>query len=249
MNESVNTIIHNNIAEIIFYNPKGNSLTSDILKELKTAFDFLAKNDDVKLIVLKSYGSGAFCGGASLNEFLSIKDLKCAENYFQNFADLFQSMILCSKFIIARVHGKAVGGGVGLISACDYVISSNMADIRLSELAIGIGPFVISPLVEKRIGNSAFKSLTINYEWHSAKWAFDKGLYDELTEINELDERIKLLTDKLVLGSSEAMENLKKIFWNDQNKIFALLEERVLISAKLLLSSHTQKYLKNIFNN
>lgn len=249
MNESVNTVISNNVAEITFYNSKANSLTSGILKELKIAFDAVSKDTEVKTIILKSKGTAAFCGGASLTEFLSIKTLEEAELYFQHFATLFKSMIQCPKFIIARVHGKTVGGGVGLISACDYVISSISADVRLSELAIGIGPFVISPMIENKIGNSAFKSLTINYDWHSAAWALSKNLFDELAAPDEIDDKIKILADKLVIGNPEAMGNLKKIFWNDKDNIFAQLDERAKLSAKLVLSAHTKKYLGRLKNS
>ncbi|NCT47729.1 MAG: enoyl-CoA hydratase [Ignavibacteriales bacterium CG_4_9_14_3_um_filter_34_10] len=241
----VETTINNNIAEVSFFHPKGNSLNSIILKELAITFKALSVNAEIKVIVLRSNGDGAFCGGASISEMLTIKDYKSAENYFNCFSDLLQSMISCPKFILARVHGKVVGGGIGLISACDYVIASLTSEVRLSELAIGIGPFVISPAVAKRIGNSAFKSLTINYDWHTANWALSKSLFDEICKTrSELDEAINQLAQKMTLGNSEAIVEMKKIFWNDSEQIFVQLKERAHLSAKLLLSEFTQNHLK-----
>lgn len=245
--EKVTIVINNGIGEISFFNPKGNSLSSAILKDLTNAFDSLSINNDVKLILLKSFGTGAFCGGASLNEMKEIKEFSVAQNYFLSFANLINSMIQNNKMILCRVHGKVVGGGVGIISACDFVIANTLADVRLSEFAIGIGPFVISPVLEKRLGNSAFKTLTLDYDWHTAEWAYSKGLYDKIVQNNsELDESIKLMSDKISGGNLETTKELKKIFWSDAEFLFDKMKERAEQSSRLLISDYTQKKLNNL---
>lgn len=244
--EKVEVLIKNGIGEISFFNPKGNSLNSKILKGLTASFDELSKNDEVKLIVLKSLGEGAFCGGAAINEMKDLNEYSHAEKYFLNFSDLIKSIITNTKLIICRVHGKVVGGGVGLISACDFVIANNLAEVRLSEFAIGIGPFVISPVLEKRMGNSALKSLTLDYDWHSAEWAYNKGLYDKIVNNNsDLDKVVNEHIAKISQGNSETASELKKIFWSDANSIIQTMNKRAEQSARLLISEHTQNQLNN----
>jgi len=247
--EKVEIVIKDGIGEITFFNPKGNSLNSNILSELTIAFNSLSKNDDAKVIVLKSFGASAFCGGAAINEMMKINELSIAEKYFLNFSKLLKSMILNNKIIVCKVQGKVVGGGIGLVSACDFVVADSSASVKLSEFAIGIGPFAISPVVEKRLGNTAFKALTLDYDWHNAEWALGKGLYDKVVErTSELEMVVAEQALKISVGNIETAAELKKIFWSDSQKIIEQMNERAKLSARLLISEQTQQRLAKIFS-
>src|ERR1044071_2629580 len=171
----------NGIGTITFFHPQSNSMPGTQLRNLAAEVEKLGKDNNVKVIVLKSEGEKAFCAGASFDELISIKDIETGLKFFSGFAMVINAMRKAPKFVIARVQGKAVGGGVGIASAADYTFAVEGASVKLSELAVGIGPFVVGPAVERKIGKSAFCQLTIDAtEWHSAQWAKEKGLYAEI---------------------------------------------------------------------
>ena len=198
-------------------------------------------NNDVKVILLKSSGDRAFCAGASFDELISIKDLDEGRIFFSGFSSVINACRKCPKLIIGRVQGKAVGGGVGVASAVDYCFATENADVKLSELAVGIGPFVVGPAVERKIGTSAMSMLAINAtEWRSARWAKENGLYAEIFEsAEEMDQRINELATTLANSNPEAMALLKKVFWEGTEHWDELLSERALLSGKLVLSDFT----------
>lgn len=233
--------INEGIATITFGHPLSNSLPGKILKKLADTITELGKNEEAKVIILKSEGERAFCAGASFDELISIKDLETGKNFFMGFANVINACRKCPKFIIGRVQGKAVGGGVGLASAVDFCYATKYAEVKLSELAIGIGPFVVGPAVERKIGASGMSQLAINAtEWRGAKWAREKGLYADVFEtIEEMDEDIKILAKKLAKSNPEAMALLKQTFWKGTEDWDLLLEERAAMSGKLVLSEFT----------
>ena len=238
---SVEYTINHHIATIEFGHPLSNSLPGKILGKLAETITELGNNDDVRVIVLKSMGEKAFCAGASFDELISIKDLETGKQFFSGFAKVINACRTCPKFIIGRVQGKAVGGGVGVASAVDYCLATKHAEVKLSELAVGIGPFVVGPAVERKIGLSAMSELAINAtEWRSAKWAKHKGLYSEIFDsIEELDTEVEKLANKLAQSNPEAMSMLKKIFWEGTDHWDQLLSERAGMSGKLVLSEFT----------
>lgn len=233
--------INEGIATITFGHPLSNSLPGKILKKLADTITELGKNEEAKVIILKSEGERTFCAGASFDELISIKDLETGKNFFMGFANVINACRKCPKFIIGRVQGKAVGGGVGLASAVDFCYATKYAEVKLSELAIGIGPFVVGPAVERKIGASGMNQLAINAtEWRGAKWAREKGLYADVFEtIEEMDEDIKILAKKLAKSNPEAMALLKQTFWKGTEDWDLLLEERAAMSGKLVLSDFT----------
>lgn len=241
MNGYVNTAIENNIATITFFHPQSNSLPGAILYKLADEITKVGNDANAKVIVLKSDGQGAFCAGASFDELISIKDFETGKQFFSGFAMVINAIRKAPKFIIARVQGKAVGGGVGLAAAADYTLALDTAAIKLSELAVGIGPFVVGPAVERKVGPSAFTALAINAtEWQSAKWAEEKGLYvNTYTTVDELDAAIATLAKKLSQSSPEAMTMLKKVFWEGTENWDTLLIQRAEMSGKLVLSDFT----------
>lgn len=240
---SVTTSVENGIARIEFYHPKGNSLPGLLLEKLTNAINELSNNPDAKVIVLQSKG-GAFCAGASFDELILLDNFDSAKKFFLGFANVILAMVRCPKFIIGRIHGKAVGGGVGLVSACDYSIACDSAAVRLSELALGVGPSVIGPAVERKLGKGAFTSMTIDQDWHAAEWAYHKGLYSKVVSAENLDQDIELLANKLALNSPEAMRKLKAMFWEDAKYWDELLDMRAEISGRLVLSDFTKNYIK-----
>lgn len=238
---SVSQRIDAGIGRIEFFHPMSNSLPGKLLAELTQAITQMGENNEVKVIVLMSSGEKAFCGGASFDELISIKDIETGRQFFSGFANVINACRRCPKIIIGRVQGKAVGGGVGLASATDYSMATESASVKLSELAVGIGPFVVGPAVQRKIGLSAMSQLAINAEnWQSAQWAREKGLYSEIFPgISELDEAVNSLAVKLSQSNPQAMSELKRIFWQGTENWDELLVERAGISGNLVLSDFT----------
>ena len=230
------------IATIEFSHPMSNSLPGKVLNKLANTITELGNKENVKVIILKSAGDRAFCAGASFDELISIYDMETGKVFFSGFANVINAARKCPKFIIGRVQGKAVGGGVGMASAVDYCYATKFAAVKLSELAVGIGPFVVGPAVERKIGTSAMSMLAINAtEWYPAEWAKEKSLYAEIFDsIEEMDAAIEALAEKLALSNPEAMSMLKKVFWEGTEHWDTLLSERAAMSGKLVLSDFTR---------
>jgi methylglutaconyl-CoA hydratase len=237
----VKSTTENNIATIAFFHPQSNSLPGALLYELASEITKAGNDNNAKVIILKSAGDSTFCAGASFDELISIKDFETGKKFFSGFAMVINAIRKAPKFVIARVQGKAVGGGVGIASAADYTLALETASVKLSELAVGIGPFVVGPAVERKIGTSAFTALSINAtDWQSAQWAKEKGLYVNLFKTTEeLDEAIQTLATKLATSNPEAMDLLKKAFWKGTENWDTLLIERAEMSGKLVLSDFT----------
>jgi len=241
----VHTIIENGIAKIRFFHPKSNSLPGELLRELSNRITDVSLIPEIRVIVLESEGEKSFCAGASFDELISIKNFFEGKKFFSGFAKVINTMRKSGKLIIARVQGKAVGGGVGLIAAADYALAVDTAEIKLSELALGLGPFVVGPAVERKIGVAAFSEMSIDYEWRSASWAKEKGLYVNIySSISELDEAVKNLSEKLASANPEATKELKRIFWQDVQNWDILLEQRAELSGRLVLSEFTKNYIE-----
>ncbi len=241
MEGTIKSTIENGIATITFFHPQSNSMPGVQLRNLAAEIEKLGKDDNAKVIVLQSEGEKAFCAGASFDELISIKDIDTGLKFFSGFAMVINAMRKAPKFIIARVQGKAVGGGVGIASSADYTFAVNDASIKLSELAVGIGPFVVGPAVERKVGTSAFCQLTINAtEWQTAQWAKEKGLYAEVfNTVAEMDKGISTLAGKLATSNPEAMMMLKKVMWEGTENWDTLLVERAGMSGTLVLSEFT----------
>ena len=233
---------HNGITTIEFFHPKSNSLPGHMLEALTHEIHSAGHDKDTKVVVLRSSGEKAFCAGASFEELLAIDNAEKGLQFFCGFAHLINAMRKCPKLIIVRIQGKCVGGGVGLAAAADYAIAVEGADVKLSELAIGIGPFVVGPAVERKIGLSAFSSLTIDATmWRDAEWARRRGLYAELHgRVNEMDESIQRLATTLAHSNPEAMTLLKQNFWKGTENWDQLLTERAAISGRLILSEFSR---------
>lgn len=247
---SVVLSISDNIGTIEFSHPKGNSLPKVLLSELAETITNAGKDERVAIIILKSSGEGAFCAGASFEELAEIDSPKKGTEFFSGFANVILAMKNCPKLILCRVHGKAVGGGVGIIAASDYAIASSSASIKLSELNLGIGPFVIAPVVEGKIGVSALSSLSINAStWRNAKWAFTKGLYNDIFDSSSsLDEAIDTLANQLSKSSPNAMKALKEVLWKRTESLDELLKERAKLSGNLAQSSFTKEFIEHFKN-
>lgn len=244
-NGTLLTIIENKIATVQFGHPGSNSFPRVLLDRLTNELTYLSDNEEVSVIILKSEGTGAFCAGASFDELLAVSTFDEGTRFFTGFANLINAMRSCKKIIIGRIQGKAVGGGVGIIAACDYAMATQESSIKLSELAIGIGPFVIEPAVSRKIGKMAMSEMTLAaHEWKSASWAFQKGLYAKILETQEeLDIEVNSFSKKLATYNPEALTEIKKVFWEGTAHWNKLLKERASISGKLVLSDFTKNAL------
>jgi methylglutaconyl-CoA hydratase len=240
---NVTFAIEQGIATIEFSHPLSNSLPGKVLAKLADTITTLGQDDTVKILVVRSAGERAFCAGASFDELIAIDDLATGKVFFSGFANVINACRTCPKLIIGRVQGKAVGGGVGLAAAFDYTLATQHAYVKLSELAVGIGPFVVGPAVERKMGVSAMSQLAINAtEWQSAEWARSKGLYTGVYDTAEaMDEAIDALANRLCQSNPEAMRQLKKIFWQGTEHWDQLLAERAEISGQLVLSDFTKQ--------
>ncbi|PKV52915.1 methylglutaconyl-CoA hydratase [Aquimarina sp. MAR_2010_214] len=242
----VNINIENQVGTIEFFHPAHNSLPGDILAKLAQTITDAGNNDDIKVIVLKSGRDRTFCAGASFKELININDAETGKVFFSGFANVINAMRKCPKFVIGRVQGKTVGGGVGLASATDYCMATKYAAIKLSELNVGIGPFVVGPAVERKIGLSAMTQIAIDANsFYDAEWARDKGLFTKVFEdIETLDAEVKAFAEHLCTYNPEAMKDMKQAFWKGTEDWDTLLADRAVISGRLVLSDFTKETLK-----
>ena len=241
--------IENKIATLTFSHPKSNSFPSHLLTELTNHFNQLSNNDDVNVILLKSEGEKTFCAGASFDELMEIDNFEDGKKFFLGFAKLVNAMRKCNKIIVGRIQGKAVGGGVGLVAATDYAMATKNASLRLSELALGLGPFVVGPPIERKIGEEAFSNMSLDCKWRTAEWGKQHGFYTEIYEtIEELDEQINDFVKTLSNRSPQALTKLKKVFWEGTEHWDKLLEERAENSGRLVLSDYTKKFIADFKN-
>jgi len=236
--------IQDKIASVTFSHPASNSFPSELLQKLMRELNQISKNTEVNVVILQSEGN-TFCAGASFDELLAINDFENGKKFFSGFADVINAMRKCSKIIIGKVHGKAVGGGVGLIAASDFAFAYQDAAIKLSEIAIGIGPFVIEPAVSRKIGKIAMIEMTLQPNtWQTADWAKDKGLYADIFDSqDEVTEATTKLAKKLASYNPDALGEMKKVFWQGTENWDDLLYERAAISGKLVLSDFTKEAL------
>jgi len=230
------------ITTIEFFHPQSNSLPAKILELLAREIHSAENDNDTKVIILRSGGDGAFCAGASFDELSAINNETEGLKFFSGFANVINAMRKCKKIIIGRIQGKCVGGGVGFAAAVDYAIAVDKAEVKLSELAIGIGPFVVGPVIERKIGTSAFSQLAIDANlWRNAEWAKHKGLFAEVhSSIESMDESVYRLVNSLSHSNPDAMIEMKKIFWKGTEHWDELLKERAAISGRLVLSEFTK---------
>ncbi|SRX76228.1 enoyl-CoA hydratase/isomerase family protein [Aequorivita antarctica] len=242
----VNINTENGIATIEFFHPAHNSLPGDLLAKLANTITEAGNNEDVKVIILKSGGDRTFCAGASFTELININDAETGKIFFSGFANVINAMRKCPKFIIGRIQGKTVGGGVGVASATDYCFATKFSAIKLSELNVGIGPFVVGPAVERKLGLSAMSQIAIDANtFYSAEWAMQKGLFNQVFEsIEVMDAAVASFAANLCTYNPEAMREMKKVFWSGTEDWDELLAERAVISGRLVLSDFTKETLK-----
>ena len=238
--------IVNEVGYIEFFHPAHNSLPGDVLAKLAQTITDAGENDDIKVIVLKSGGDRTFCAGASFKELININDSATGKVFFSGFANVINAMRKCPKFIIGRIQGKTVGGGVGLAASTDYCMGTKFAAIKLSELNIGIGPFVVGPAIERKMGLSAMSQIAIDANsFYPAEWAKQKGLFTHVYEsTEELDDAVKTTAEHLCTYNTEAMLEMKKVFWRGTDDWDSLLAERAETSGRLVLSDFTKEKLK-----
>ncbi|MFL5786703.1 MAG: enoyl-CoA hydratase/isomerase family protein [Flavisolibacter sp.] len=243
INGYVDSETHNGITTIEFFHPQSNSLPHRLLEDLANEIHAMGLEESTKVIILRSGGEKAFCAGASFDELTRIDTEKKGFDFFSGFADVINAMRKCSKLIIGRIHGKCVGGGVGLAAAVDYAIATESAQIKLSELAIGIGPFVVGPAVARKIGLSCYMQLAIDATmWRNTDWARRRGLFSEVhSTVDGMDEAVRRLANQLAHSSPEAMAELKKIFWEGTEDWDELLSDRAEISGRLVLGKFTKE--------
>ncbi len=240
MEEYLNIEMHGNYAVIEFFHPSHNSLHTGLLDKLRIAIDDLEKEESVNCILLKSGGDRTFCAGANFDEMKSISNFDEGKKFFSGFGKVIQSMKKSSKIIVGRIQGKAVGGGVGIIAACDIAFATKFASIRLSELSIGIGPFVIEPAVTRKLGISGFSELTLRpLVWKDALWVKSKGMFSEVFKTTELlDDYVDKYIKSLSSYSPVAIREIKKMLWHGTESWDSLMEKRAEISGELAMKNY-----------
>jgi methylglutaconyl-CoA hydratase len=238
---TVGTTIRDGVATVSFHHPKSNSLPGDLLTRLASEISALETNPDARVIVLRSEGDGPFCAGASFDELTAIRTPAAGKEFFSGFSKVILAMIRVPQFVLVRVQGKAVGGGVGLVAASDYSVAVKTAPARLSELAIGISPFVVGPCIERKIGLAAYGAMSVDADWRDAEWCERHGLYSQLFDsVAAMDAAIEARAQALAASNPEAMLKLKRIFWAGTEDWPRLLDERAAMSGTLVLSEFTR---------
>jgi methylglutaconyl-CoA hydratase len=246
---TVGTTIRDGVATVSFHHPKGNSLPGALLARIATEITTLGTNPDAKVIVLRSEGDGAFCAGASFDELTAISTPEAGKEFFSGFSRVILAMIRAPQFVLVRVQGKAVGGGVGLVAAADYSFAVTSATARLSELAIGIGPFVVGPCIERKIGVAAYGAMAVDADWRDADWCERHGLYSQLFDSAEaMDAAIDSRARGLAASNPDAMAKLKRILWAGTDHWDQLLDERAAMSGTLVLSEFTRGAISRFKN-
>ena len=237
----VSVTISDGIGTITFSHPKSNSLPAALLERLADAIDWLGKDSAARVIVLRSDGNGPFCAGASFDELIGIVDADAGEEFFSGFARVILAMIRAPKFVLVRVHGRTAGGGVGICAAGDYTFAVRTASAKLSELAVGIGPFVVGPVIERRIGQGAYSAMSVDADWRDAEWGERHGLYARIfTDVASMDAAINALAGTLAASNPDAMSAMKRVFWAGTERWETLLVERARMSGTLVLSAFTR---------
>ncbi|MFL5604906.1 MAG: enoyl-CoA hydratase/isomerase family protein [Gemmatimonadaceae bacterium] len=237
----VTVTIADGIGTIRFGHPKGNSLPGVLLRRLAEAVTWVGKDPAARVIVLRSEGTGPFCAGASFDELVSISDASEGEEFFSGFAKVILAMIRAPKFVLVRVHGRTAGGGVGIAAAGDYTFAVKSASAKLSELAVGIGPFVVGPVIERRIGQGPYAAMSVDADWRDATWGERHGLYARVSDdVADMDAALNALAGTLAASNPAAMAEMKRVFWTGTEKWDALLAERARVSGKLVLSEFTR---------
>lgn len=244
----VKSTLESGVATIEFFHPKGNAMPGQLLSELTSAITNVAASQDTKVILLRSAGEKAFCAGASFDELAAVKNEEEGKIFFSGFANVINAMRIAPQFIVGQIQSKCVGGGVGIAAACDYAIASEKALIKLSELKVGIGPFVIGPAVERKIGKAAFSQMAIDAgNWFGAQWALEKGLFAEVHATDELlNEAVNKKTNELAASSLEAMKEIKKMLWAGTDHWSELLYERAAVSGRLVLTQASRKIIEGL---
>ena len=243
----VKSELKNNISEITFGTPKSNSLPGEILELLAQTILNEGAKEEVKAILIKSEGEKSFCAGASFDELLEIEELEKSKIFFGGFAKVLNAMRSCGKLVIVRVQGKTTGGGVGIACAADYCFGTKDSALALTELNLGIGPFVIGPFVERKIGKSAYSAMSIDADFRSAEWCERHDIYQSVSEnIPEMDSKIENFLEVLSNRSSDALALIKKISWEGTEHFDQLMPERILMSASLILEDSAKKNIEMI---
>ncbi len=239
----IDVSVDGNVATVTFSHPSHNSLSSDLLADLAFQISSVASNTHISAIVLQAAGDRTFCAGANFEELSQIRNAEDGKEFFLGFANVINAIRTCGKLVIGRIQGKAVGGGVGLIAACDYVMATKWGSVRLSELAIGLGPFVIGPAIRRKIGLGHFSQLALNpSEWQTASWCKEVGLYNELfAEIEQLDDYLSRYLQKLSSYSYAALSAMKQSLWKGTEDWNKLLEKNAALSGELVILEASQQ--------
>ncbi|MES2178161.1 MAG: enoyl-CoA hydratase/isomerase family protein [Gemmatimonadota bacterium] len=237
----VSVTISDGIGTVLFSHPKSNSLPAALLRRIAEAVTWVGRDAAAKVIVLRSEGTGPFCAGASFDELVGIASAEQGEEFFSGFARVILAMITAPKFVLVRVHGRTAGGGVGIAAAGDYTFAVKTASAKLSELAIGIGPFVVGPVIERRIGCGPYAAMSVDADWRDAEWGERHGLYARVfDDIASMDAAINALAGTLAASNPDAMTEMKRVFWEGTSHWPEFLAERAKISGGLVLSEFTR---------
>jgi methylglutaconyl-CoA hydratase len=237
----VTLTIAEGVGTIRFSHPKRNALPGELLRRLAEAVAWMGRDPAARVIVLRSEGTGTFCAGASFDELIGIANEEEGERFFSGFAEVILAMVRAPKLVIVRVQGRAAGGGVGIAAAADYAFAVEDASVKLSELAVGIGPFVVGPVIERRIGNGPYAAMAVDTDWRDAAWCERHGLYSRVfADVAEMDAELNALAGKLAASNPAAMTEMKRVFWEGAEHWETLLASRARISGSLVLSEFTR---------
>lgn len=246
MNEKekiVLTELRDGVLHIYLNKPeKHNALDSKLIKELTDVFKS-SLSDDIRIIVLSGKGK-SFCSGADLQWMKEIINYDFNDNIRESneLAELLYTINRHPKPVIALVKGAAIGGGAGLMSACDIIIAEENTKIGFTEVRLGLAPAVISPFVVARLGYAKAKELFLTGEILNAKKAFDIGLVNIVTDDSNLEFELNKIVEMLSNNSPNAIKQIKElIYYLQTQNIEDIRNYTVNLIANLRISNEGQE--------
>ena len=228
-----------------------NALNPELIKALKATVQELSSDENVEIIVLKGMGP-SFCSGADLSWFrqLGKLDMQQTKETLNDLPELLLAIYNSPKITIAATHGSVMGGGIGLVSACDFVVSEENCQFAFKEVKLGIIPATISPFVIMKMDSSKAKGLMLTGEVFNGIKAEMAGLVSHLAANGQLEEGLDKLLNELRGSEANAAQQIKKLIneARHQQLIIKELEGTTAILAELIHSKEVQKRMKMFFD-
>jgi len=211
--ETILYSVEDNIARVTFNRPDvHNAFNDKMINELSRVFDEIEKKRGIRVVIITGKGK-SFCAGADLNWMRRVKDYSYEDNLKESLdlAEMLYKIYSSAKPTIARVNGAAIGGGTGLVAVCDIAVAATKAKFSFSEAKLGLIPACISPYVMKKCGEGKCREFFLTGERLTAEKAYNAGLVNLVVDLEQIDDVVNDLVDKLVTSGPDAIRSCKEL--------------------------------------